>query len=308
MSKPNLARDLLLALLPFLAGIALSLAWHFAFPPVPLLNILVDAATTLNGLLAIASLLLVVAVVSRHTSQQMLDQALNERQRAQDQAHRRFLRRLDHEIKNPLTGIKAALANLPARDEPSRSLRDIQHQVERLSRLVNDLRKLAELEEREIEHLPVDPAALLQEVVETAGASSQYGGRKLRLSISNVPWSLPSVTGDRDLLGLAFYNLVDNALKFTRPDDSIEVRAFEDGRWLIVEVADTGPGIPAEDLPRVFEELYRGSNARGFEGSGLGLSLVQRIIARHNGEVTVRSRSGQTPGGTVFAVRLPLAA
>jgi signal transduction histidine kinase len=101
---------------------------------------------------------------------------------------------------------------------------------------------------------------------------------------------------------LAFYNLVDNALKFTGPENPIEIRAFEDGRSLLVEVADTGPGIPPDELPRIFEELYRGTNARGFEGSGLGLALVQRVIARHGGAVSVRSRPGQ---GSVFTVRLP---
>lgn len=323
MSKPNLGRDLILAVLPLLLGIVIAIAWHFGFPPVPLVSLLVDAGTALVIFLALASLILVVAVLSRGSCQIVLEKTLEETRQAQDEAHRRFLRRLDHEMKNPLTGIRAAMANLTAPVEVSqdmtgiepdreRSLQDIQHQVERLSRLVNDLRKLAELEERPIEHLTVDPAGLLEEVVESAQSNPVYGGRQLHLVISKVPWSLPNVIGDRDLLGLALYNLVDNALKFTRPDDSIEVRAFEDGRWLLVEVADTGPGISAEDMPRVFEELYRGSNARGFEGSGLGLSLVQRIVSRHGGEVTVRSRPGEAdrkdaPGGTVFAVRLPLA-
>ncbi|MBO9361169.1 MAG: sensor histidine kinase [Thermoflexus sp.] len=103
---------------------------------------------------------------------------------------------------------------------------------------------------------------------------------------------------------VVFRNLLDNALKFTRAGDRVEVRVMEDGEWAVVEVADTGPGIPAEELPHIFEELYRGSNARGIPGSGLGLALVQRIVALHGGEVTVRSREGQ---GTVVRVRLPLA-
>lgn len=318
MHKPALVRDISLALSPLLAGIAISLVWHIFFSPVPLLSILGDLGTILVFLLGIASVVMLVAVLVKHGSQAMLDQALEDSQQAQDESHRRFLQRLDHEVKNPLTGIRAALANLTGAsmgvvEERERSLEDIHHQVERLTRLVNDLRKLAELEDRPIEHLPVDAASLLEEVVETVQANPVYTGRDLRLVISKVPWSLPNVVGDRDLLGLAFYNLVDNALKFTHKEDSIEVRAFEDGHWLLVEVADTGPGIPTEDLPRVFEELYRGKNARGFEGSGLGLSLVQRILSRHGGEISVRSRtspetSGKTgPRGTVFTVRLPIA-
>jgi two-component system OmpR family sensor kinase len=108
--------------------------------------------------------------------------------------------------------------------------------------------------------------------------------------------------GDWDLLFLAIYNLLDNALKFTRVRDTIEIRAFESSSNVIIEVADTGPGIPQEELPRVWEELYRGRGARGIPGSGLGLALVRAIVDRHSGWVAVRSRHGQ---GTVVTVRLP---
>ena len=80
------------------------------------------------------------------------------------------------------------------------------------------------------------------------------------------------------------------------------MRAFEDGASVAIEVADTGPGIPEGDQPHVWEELYRGESARGIPGSGLGLALVRAIIARHEGDITFRSRHGE---GTVFTVRLP---
>jgi signal transduction histidine kinase len=84
------------------------------------------------------------------------------------------------------------------------------------------------------------------------------------------------------------------------------VRALEDGQAIVIEVADSGVGIPPEDLSKIFEELYRGSNARSTEGSGLGLALVSRIVALHNGKIFVRS-SQIEPRGTVFTVRLPVA-
>jgi two-component system OmpR family sensor kinase len=105
------------------------------------------------------------------------------------------------------------------------------------------------------------------------------------------------------LLFLTVHNLVDNALKFTAPGDTVEVRAFEDDTTVVVEVADTGPGIPEEELPHVWEELYRGHGARGVQGSGLGLALVQAIVERHGGQIGLRSRVGQ---GTVFTLRLPV--
>ena len=131
-----------------------------------------------------------------------------------------------------------------------------------------------------------------------------YRGRNVNLFITKVPSPLPAVTGDRDLLSLAVYNLVENALKFTSAKDSVEVRALEDGKAIVVEVADSGAGIPSDDLSKIFEELYRGSNARTTEGSGLGLALVNRIISLHGGQIDVRSRQ-DGPRGTVFTVRLP---
>lgn len=89
----------------------------------------------------------------------------------------------------------------------------------------------------------------------------------------------------------------------TRPGDTVEVRASEDGASVVVEVADAGPGIPMEELPRVWEELYRGQGARGTPGSGLGLALVRAIVEQHGGQVTLRSRVGQ---GTVVTMRLPV--
>jgi signal transduction histidine kinase len=148
---------------------------------------------------------------------------------------------------------------------------------------------------------------LLQEMVDAAKSLPTYRGREVNLLISKVPSPFPTVTGDRDLLALVVYNLIENALKFTSAGEAVEVRSLEDEKAVVIEVADSGPGIPPEELPKIFEELYRGSNARGIEGSGLGLALVQRIVALHKGQVKVRSHQ-EDPHGTVFTVRLPVQA
>lgn len=220
---------------------------------------------------------------------------------------RHFLRRLDHEIKNPLTGLRAALVNLQETkedEERQRAVRNARLATDRLTRLLTDLRKLSDLEERTIERFPVDVPELLDDVVTAARVIPAYEGREINLLIPKVPSPFPTITGDRDLLLLAAYNLVENALKFTSAEDSVEVRAMEDGRTIVIEVADSGAGIPPEDLASIFEELYRGSNARGTEGSGLGLALVHRIASLHGGGVGVRS-SQTDPRGTVFTLRLP---
>src|SRR5512145_1942856 len=230
-----------------------------------------------------------------------------ESMREMEQNRRNFLRRLDHEIKNPLTGMRAALVNLQEaqnKDERIRAGENAGRAVARLSRLLADLRKLSDLGERPIEQSRVDVPDLLQDAVDAAHVLPAYDGREVSLLIPKVPSPFSSVTGDRDLLVLVVYNLTENALKVTAGEDSVEVRASEDGQAIVIEVADSGGGIPFEDQPKIFEELYRGSNARSTEGSGLGLALVQRIIALHSGQIDVRSRQ-DGPHGTVFTVRLP---
>jgi two-component system OmpR family sensor kinase len=216
--------------------------------------------------------------------------------------HRQFLQRLDHELKNPLTAIQAGLANLGgSANEPA--IDSIKAQTLRLSRLVADLRKLAELETRPIERSPVDLSAILEEAVAIVQEEPQAAQRSINLSLPQAPWPLPDVQGDEDLLLLALLNLLGNAVKFSEPGATVEVRAFEDADKVIVEVADTGPGIPESEVPFVWQELYRGQEARGVPGSGLGLALVRAITERHGGQVTIRSRVRQ---GTVVTMKIPI--
>jgi two-component system OmpR family sensor kinase len=214
---------------------------------------------------------------------------------------RQFLQRLDHELKNPLTAIQAALVNLEEETNQA-AIKSIKTQTIRLSRLVADLRKLAELETRPIERSPVNLTEVLQETVAFVQEQPEAAERKLSLNLPQAPWPLPNVDGDEDLISLALINLINNAVKFSQPGARIEVRAFEDAEMVIVEVADTGPGIPEEELPHVWQELYRGQGARGVPGSGLGLALVRAITDRHGGQVTIRSRVRQ---GTVVTMKLP---
>lgn len=214
--------------------------------------------------------------------------------------HRRFLRRLDHELKNPLTAIRVGLANLAATH--AAAVAPIDGQAVRLSRLVADLRKLAEVADRPLAGVPLDVGALLRDVA--AGAADLPGGdgRRITVSVPQVPWPLPAVTGDRDLLELALGNLVANAVKYSAAGATVELRGFEANGAVVVEVADSGLGIPADEIPHVWEELVRGRAARTADGSGLGLSLVRVIVARHGGGWELRSRPG---AGTVVRIWLP---
>jgi two-component system, OmpR family, sensor kinase len=296
-----------LVFLPLLLGALFSFLAQQLWNPVPILAFRIDVGMVAFVAGVFITLLLGTAFIARwikeRQAQRLIEQSLQE----SEQGRQRFIRRLDHEIKNPLTGLRAALVNLQETSNPEErqhASENAARAMERLTRLLNDLRKLSDLEERSIERMPVDIPELLDDIVEAARAIPAYHGRNVNLFITKVPSPLPPVNGDRDLLGLAMYNLVENALKFTSTRDSVEVRALEDGKAIVVEVADSGAGIASEDLSRIFEELYRGSNAHTTEGSGLGLALVNRIVSLHGGQIEVRSRR-DGPRGTVFTVRLP---
>lgn len=237
-----------------------------------------------------------------------IKRAKEEEKAALAKEHQRFLQRLDHELKNPLTTIRLGIANLEERskadDEMSLSLKRISLQAQRLQVLVENLRRLTDMDETSLDRNEVDLGEVLEEVVELAGASPEGKTGKVNLSIQQVPWPLSPINGDRDLLMVAFRNLIENALKFSGDQGRVEVRASEDGHQVLVEIDDNGRGIPSGDQPYIFDELYRGENARDLPGSGLGLALVRRIVELHGGTVRVNSRPEQ---GTMVRVQLPCA-
>ena len=215
-------------LAPAVLGLILSLILNKTNVTNPILYLRADLGTlilimgvSLTVLAAVAMLL--IDWVERQRLKNFLE-AADER--------RRFLRRLDHELKNPLTAIMAGLANVSAATNKERrqdGLESVQAQVRRLSQLVAELRKLSDLEIRELDLTPVDIGELLQEVLALAEDQPESKDRQISLSVPQVPWPLPKIMADRDLLFLAVHNLFDNALKFTQSGARVEVRAQEDG-------------------------------------------------------------------------------
>lgn len=233
------------------------------------------------------------------------------RRQAQEEAwsrHQQFLRRLDHELKNPLTAVRAAVADLP--QAPPHELQArvdvVDAQARRMGRLVTDLRKLADLETAVLSLEDVDIAETVHDAAQAVGeeGTARGGGPKIRLDLPQVPWPLSHVRGDGDLLYSAVYNVISNASKYTQPGGTVEVRGREESGTVTIEVADTGIGVPQADLPVVWSELARAGNARGLPGSGLGLALVSTIVRRHGGSVRMASREGV---GTRVWLSLPVA-
>jgi two-component system OmpR family sensor kinase len=290
-----------LALAPLLLGVALALIWQAGAAANPILYLRADVGTALLLLGAVGSVVALAAAVAGARRRAAVARAAQEAAEAEAESRRRFMRRLDHEVKNPLTAMRAALANVNGSFDTT-TARSMRYQVDRLARLSADLRKLTDLEIQPLEMDEVNLPELLSELVEAAQDRPEAAARRIILGMPQAPWPLTPIPGDRDLLFLAFHNLVDNALKFSGEGATIEIRAYEDGAEVAVEVADTGPGVPPDELPHLGEELYRGSGAVGVEGSGLGLALVRAIISRHGGTLAIRSRPGR---GTVVTVRLP---
>jgi two-component system, OmpR family, sensor kinase len=311
--KRPAAGTALRVLAPLLAGAALGIILQAVAPRVRLYTSASPGLVAgVAGLLGTAAVAVVMLARRRAAAAAAAASAAAVRQVAEDAARDRlrFFMRLDHELKNPLTAIRAGLANIEqtrgmalASAGTIAALASVSAQADRIARLVSDLRRLADLETQEIELAPVDLTGLLDEVAEAIGEIPAARERIIRVTAPRAPWPLPLVEGDRDLLFMAVQNLVANAVKFSLPGDTVEVRASEDGDTLLLEVADTGAGIPADELGQVWQELARGAAARSLPGTGIGLALVRVIVVRHGGQVAIRSRDGQ---GTVVGIRLPV--
>ena len=145
--------------------------------------------------------------------------------------------------------------------------------------------------------MPIDTSALLRDAFCIASEQEQAPQRHFCLEI---PQELPKIQGDYDLLLLAIYNVLNNAIKYSFDGDQIRLQAQSNNNLIIISISDTGPGIAIEDLPYVWDELYRSENVKGTSGSGIGLALVRRIIERHGGVVSIESTINR--GTTVYMV------
>lgn len=229
--------------------------------------------------------------------------------RHQEEFYRNFIQNISHELLTPLAAIAGHVANIKECSieefESWRHSQDIiEREVRRLTGLTSNLLLLSRLESGVPLRLePTNIGVVVEEAV--AGLLRVAQAKGIELSIQSPP-RLPRIRADRHQIKQVFINLLDNAVKYCPGGSEVQVRLETDRESMIVEVADNGPGIPPEDLPHVFEKMYRveKESTRSVEGSGLGLSIVKRIVVLHSGQIAVESTVGE---GTTFRVRLPLA-
>ncbi len=221
-------------------------------------------------------------------------------------AQQRFVSDMSHELRSPLTAIRGNLDLLRrgAADDPqarSEAIGAIDAEAARMQRLVSDLLILARADEGyKIQQQPVELDTILLDIYRQARVMP--GGVKICLGNEDQA----QVVGDPDRLKQVLLNLVDNAIKYTPSGGEVTLSLERDDAWVRVSVADTGIGIPPQDLTKIFDRFYRVDKARSREkgGSGLGLAIGKWIVEAHGGRIEVQSELGK---GSTFTVWLPLA-
>jgi len=228
-------------------------------------------------------------------------------QRRVEELRRNFVVNASHELKTPVTSIRALAEALEVSVERGSErtpalLARLNEESDRLVQLVHDLLDLRRLEDvGPLERAPVDLVTLTEEVVGDLRPGAAEAGVELTTELGDRAM----VAGVSEDLRLVVDNLVSNAIRYNHPGGHVWVRLRRDGSAYVLEVADTGVGIPHADLQRVFERFYRVDVARSRErgGTGLGLSLVRNAVERHGGTVEVESLLGT---GSTFTARLPI--
>jgi signal transduction histidine kinase len=234
--------------------------------------------------------------------------------RIQDMLNRQrdFVANASHELRTPLTNIRLraeALGNGALQDPmvAQRFVGDIENEATRLGRLANDLLALSRQDAQrsgQFENLAIGP--LIVATGNEMALRAEHAEVKLNY---NLAPDLPEVTIDAAGIRTVLTNLLDNALQYTSAGGTITMSARCEGRWLRMTVADSGAGIPAEDLPHIFERFYRADKAHSRRtavagsGAGLGLAIVRGIIEEHGGKISALSKFGE---GTTVVIDLPL--
>ncbi len=218
-------------------------------------------------------------------------------------ARRDFIANISHELRTPLTSIRLIVDSLlsSAALTPATPLEKIGVEVQALEQMAQELLDLAQIESGQavVRLVPVPVVSLIQRAVQRL--TPQATQKQLRVSVEAPP-DLTALA-DAEQINRVIGNLLHNAIKFTPTAGHIWVRARPAGEDVLIEVADTGPGITPGDLPRVFERFFRGDRSRAGGGTGLGLAIAKHVVEAHGGRIWVESE-GRAGRGAIFRFTL----
>ena len=229
---------------------------------------------------------------------------VSERRRL-EAVRRDFVANISHELKTPVGALGLLAETLSGEEDPAVAARladRMQSEAMRVGRIIEDLLDLSRIESEESPRRdPVPLHLVLAEAADRVRPVAEHRG--IRIEVHEPPRRL-SVLGDRRQLVSAVHSLVENAVTYSDDGSAVVLDTRTNGSWVEVTVADTGIGIPARDLERIFERFYRVDRARARDtgGTGLGLAIVRHVAGNHGGEVRVQSQEGR---GSTFTLRLP---
>lgn len=225
-----------------------------------------------------------------------------------ERIRREFVDNVSHELKTPISTVLATVETLLDREPASVQTRknfyqNIYNHTQRLNNLINDILDLSAIEQKRIcfEFKPHNLADIINSVVENYTEAITRKGHTLSV---NLPAETAIITVDRAAIEKAVGNILDNAIKYTEPGGKINIQARKEDNFWRIDITDTGIGIPAESLPRIFERFYRVDRARSIKsgGTGLGLAIAKHIVEAHHGKICCESTPGK---GSTFSVYLP---
>jgi len=223
-----------------------------------------------------------------------------------EQSKREFVDNASHELKTPISVLRGIVETLLEEEEDQRKRRFLEkalRRIEQMQNLVEDLLTLTKLESGR-ERLNLSEFKLM-ELVEEVYDSLEQEFVKREVSFENLVSEDFKMFADRQKFFLLLRNLIDNAVKYNKKGGKVRVLAKKEGNKQILEVEDTGIGIPPEHVPFIFERFYRVDKGRSKEmgGTGLGLSIVKHIVFLHGGEIRVHSKPGE---GSRFSIVIPI--
>jgi len=251
-------------------------------------------------------LLQLIAIPDQHAGGSILLVQDLTRLRRLETVRRDFISNVSHELRTPLASLKALTETLQegALEDPSaahRFLGRIQTEVDALTQMATELLELSRVESGQVplELKLLSPSKLLHSAADRMRTQAERAG--LTLQVDSSP-DLPLIRADLPRLEQVLVNLIHNAVKFTPPGGEVRLSVSPEGQLVRFSVQDTGPGIPADDLPRIFERFYRVDRSRSGGGTGLGLSIARHLVEAHGGKIWAESREGE---GSTFLFTIP---